>query len=151
MLHEIKVEGELQDFINVLTVLEQYSEVKEIRAYSDGLPEGLGERKFTKLSDGVTKRRYVIAEVYMMNGKRFSIIEVEREHRSLSTLILTSCSNHDWSVIYNQLLVNLVNASGTWQSKSLKYIETKGINIVKAKHSSKGIQHMAGILLGKFS
>lgn len=151
MLHEIKAEGELQDFINVLKVLEQYSEVKEIRAYSDVLPEGLGERKFTKLSDGVTKRRYVIAEVYMMNGKLFNIIEVEREHRSLSTLILYSPSKQDWGAISNHLLVNLVNASGTWASKSLSYFETQGIKMGKAKHSSKGIQHRAGILLGKFS
>lgn len=28
MLHEIKAQGELQDFINVLKVLEQYPEVK---------------------------------------------------------------------------------------------------------------------------
>lgn len=150
MLHEVKAQGELQDFVNVLKILEQYPEVKAIRAFTDVLPEGLGERKFTKLNDGVTKRNYVIAEVYLMNGGRFNIIEVEREHRSLSTIILSSLFNQDWGNIYNQLLLNLVNASGTWQSKSLKYVETIGINIVKAKHSNKGIRHMAGILLGKF-
>ena len=42
MLHEIKAQGELQDFINVLKVLEQYPEVKAIRAFTDVLPEGLG-------------------------------------------------------------------------------------------------------------
>lgn len=35
----------------------------------DVLPDGLGERKFTKLEDVITKRRYVIAEVFMANGK----------------------------------------------------------------------------------
>lgn len=150
MLHEIQAQGELQDFINVLKILEQYSEVKAIRAFMDVLPEGLGERKFTKLSDGVTKRRYVIAEVYLMNGGRFNIIEVEREHRSLSTLILSSPTKQDWSTIYNHLLMKLVNASGTWASKSLAYFETQGINIAKAKHSSKGIRNWAGILFGKF-
>lgn len=149
MLYEIKAQGELQDFINVLRVLEQYPEVKAIRAFIDVLPAGLGERKFTKLSDGVTKRRYVIAEVYMANNKRFNIIEVEREYRSLSTLILYSHNKQDWTTISNRLLVNLVNASGTWASKSLGYFENKGIKIVKAKHSSKGIQHRAAILLSK--
>ncbi len=149
MLHEIQAQGELQDFINVLKILEQFSEVKAIRAFMDVLPEGLGERKFTKLSDGVTKRRYVIAEVFMMNGGRYNIIEVEREHRSLSTLILSSPSKQDWSTIYNQLLSNVVNASGTWARKSLEYFEAQGINITKAKHSRKGIQHWARIFLGK--
>lgn len=150
MLHEIQAQGELQDFINVLKILEQYPEVKAIRAFIDVLPEGLGERKFTKLSDGVTKRRYVIAEVYMKHGGRFNIIEVEREFRSISTLILSAYSNQDWSAIYNQLLIKLVNASGKWVRKSLAYFETQGINIAKAKHSSKGVRHRAGILLGKF-
>ncbi|WP_106495385.1 Tn7-like element transposition protein TnsE [Lentibacillus sp. Marseille-P4043] len=151
MLHEIKAQGELQDFINVLKVLEQYPEVKVIRAFTDVLPEGLGERKFTKLSDGVTKRRYVIAEVYMTRGGRFNVIEVERENRSLSTLILSFPSKQDWNTIYHNLLINLVNASGTWTSKSLAYLESQGIKIIKAKHSSKGIQHRAAILLSKFS
>lgn len=150
MLHEIKAQGELQDFVNVLKVLEQYPEIKAIRAFTDVLPEGLGGRKFTKLSDGVTKRHYVIAEVYMMNGELFNIIEVEREHRSLSTLILYSPSKQDWGTIINYLLVNLVNDSGTWTGKSLSYFKTQGIKIEKAKHSSKGIRHRAGILLGKF-
>ncbi|GAB2541405.1 Tn7-like element transposition protein TnsE [Gracilibacillus alcaliphilus] len=150
MLHEIQAQGELQDFINVLKILEQDSEVKAIRAFMDVLPEGLGERKFTKLSDGVTKRRYVIAEVFMVNGGRFNIIEVEREHRSLSTLILSSYSNQDWSSTYNQILIKLVNASGTWTRKSLAYFESVGINITKAKHSSNGIRNWARILLGKF-
>ncbi|WP_231120728.1 hypothetical protein [Bacillus safensis] len=62
MLHEIQAQGELQDFINVLKVMEQHPKVQVIRAFTDVLPEGIGERKFIKLSDGVTKRRYVIAK-----------------------------------------------------------------------------------------
>lgn len=77
-LHEIRAQGELQDFINVLKLLEKYPEVKAIGAFLNVLPEGIGKRKFTKLSDGVTKRRYVIAEVFMMNGRRFNIIGVAR-------------------------------------------------------------------------
>ncbi|MDY0407121.1 hypothetical protein P5G51_018865 [Virgibacillus sp. 179-BFC.A HS] len=80
MLHEIQVQGELQDFINVLKVLEQYPEVKAIRQFIDVLPYVPRERKFTKLNDGITKRRYVIAEVYMRHGEHFNIIEVEREN-----------------------------------------------------------------------
>ncbi|ASC51679.1 MULTISPECIES: Tn7-like element transposition protein TnsE [Staphylococcus] len=149
MLHEIKAQGEIQDFINVLKVLEQYPEVKAIRAFTDVLPESVGHRKYTKLSDGITKRSYIIAEVYMMNGNHFNIIEVERERRSLSTLILSSSSKQNWSAICNYILLNLVNASGNWTRKSLNSINTKGIKIEKTKHSSKGVQHRAGILLGK--
>jgi hypothetical protein len=44
-----------------------------------------------------------------------------------------------------------VNDSGTWTSKSLKSIEGQGITVVKAKHSSKGVQHKAEVLLNKLS
>ncbi|WP_282155955.1 Tn7-like element transposition protein TnsE [Cytobacillus gottheilii] len=149
MLSEIQVQGELQDFINVLRIMEQYPEVSAIRAFIDVLPEGIGDRRFTKLSDNITKRRYVIAEVYMISGKKFNIIEVEREDRSLAMLILSSLAINDWKSIYDRLLVNLVNDSGTWTSKSLKSIEESRVTVMKAKHSSKGVKHKAEILLNK--
>ncbi|WP_017473127.1 Tn7-like element transposition protein TnsE [Amphibacillus jilinensis] len=149
MLNEIQAQGELQDFINVLKVMEQFPEVKMIRAFTDTLPEGLGERRFTKLSDNFTKRQYVIAEVMVWNGQSFNIIEVQRENRSLSMLILTSPIIQDWKSIINQLLVNLVNDSGTWSRKSLENIETKEVNVTKSKHSSKGVFHRAEALFNK--
>ncbi|WP_242479904.1 Tn7-like element transposition protein TnsE [Bacillus cereus group sp. N21] len=97
----------------------------------------------------VTKRRYVIAQIYLGNGKQFNIIEIERENRSLSMLILSSLVTREWKTIYDRLLINLVNDSGTWTSKSLKSIEDQGITVVKAKHSSKGVQHRAEVLLNK--
>ncbi len=74
---------------------------------------------------------------------------MEREHRSLSTLILASPYSQDWITIYTHLLLGLVDASGTWTSKSLAYFEAQGINIAKAKRSSKGIRRRTGALLGK--
>lgn len=65
----------------------------------DVLPDGHGERRFTKLSDNITKRRYVIAQIYLGNGKQYNIIEVERENRSLSMLILTSRENREWKTL----------------------------------------------------
>ncbi len=149
MLHEIQAQGELQDFINILKALEQYPIIGTIQLTMDLLPDGHGERRFTRLSDNVTKRRYVIAEIYMGNGKQFNIIEIERENRSLSMLILSSPITCDWRPIYDQLLINLVNDSGTWTSKSLRSIEGQGITVLKAKHSSKGVQHRAEVILNK--
>lgn len=149
MLYEIQAQGELQDFINVLKLLEQYPQVKVIRAFMNVLPEGSGERKFTKLSDGVTKRRYVIAEIFLMNGKQYNIVEKERGNRSLSMLILSTSTIHNLNSIFNCLLVNLVNDNGTWTSKTLNIIENYGVIVMKAKHSSKGVRHRSEILLSK--
>jgi hypothetical protein len=151
MLHEIQAQGELQGFINVLKALEQYPIIGTIQVVMDVLPDGHGERRFTKLSDNITKRRYVIAQIYLGNGKQYNMIEIEREKRSLSMLILSSHVPREWQTIYDRLLINLVNESGTWTSKSLKSIEGQGITVVKAKHSSKGVQHRAEVLLNKLS
>lgn len=148
-LYEIQTQGELQDFINVLKILEQYPLVSSIRVIIDVLPEGNGERKFIYLNDGVTRRKNVIAEVYLTSGKRFNIIEVERESHSLSTLILSSSLIENLQPIYKRILVNLVNDSGTWTSKSMRRIEERGVTIVKTKHSNKGIKHRAQVLLNK--
>ncbi len=75
--------------------------------------------------------------------------EIERENRSLSMLILSSLVTREWKTTYERLLINLVNDSGTWTSKSLKSIESQGITVVKAKHGSKGVQHRAEVLLNK--
>ncbi|MFE6707165.1 Tn7-like element transposition protein TnsE [Bacillus thuringiensis] len=151
MLHEIQAQGELQDFINVLKALEQYPIVGTIQVIMDVLPDVHGEHRFTKLSDNITKRRYVIAQIYLGNGKQYNIIEIELENRSLSTLILSSLVTREWKVIYDRLLVNLVNDSGKWTSKSLKSLEGQDIKLVKAKHSSKGVQHRAEVLSNKLS
>ncbi|WP_335870914.1 Tn7-like element transposition protein TnsE [Bacillus sp. 2205SS5-2] len=149
MLHEIQAQGELQDFINVLKVLERYPIIGAIQVIMDVLPDSHGERRFTKLSDNITKRRYVIAQIYLGNGKQYNIIEIERQNRSLSMLIISSSITCEWKAIYDRLLVNLVNDCGTWTSKSLKSLEDQGITLVKAKHSSKGVQHRAEVLLNK--
>ncbi|WP_394231027.1 Tn7-like element transposition protein TnsE [Bacillus thuringiensis] len=149
MLHEIQAQGELQDFINVLKIMEQSPQVREIRVVIDVLPNGIGERKFTKLSDGITKRCYVIADILLINNQQFKIIEVEREGRSLSMLILSSLKLYNWEPIYNQLFTNLINDGGTWTSNLLKSLKIQGVQVKKAKHSSKGIQHRAEFLIQK--
>src|SRR5699024_12740867 len=107
--------------------------------FTDVLTEGLGERKFTKLRDGITKRSYVVAEIHMMNSNRFKIIEVERERRPLSTIILSSNFEQNWSSIYNYFLVGLVNASGSWNIVFLMYLTNRLINIANLKITRKNI------------
>lgn len=72
--------------------------------------------------------------------------EIERENRSLSMLILSSFEIREWKTIHDRLLINLVNDSRTWTSKLLKSIEGQCITVVKAKRSSKWIQHRMGVL-----
>lgn len=91
----------------------------------------------------------LLPKFYMMSGNQFNIIEVERENRSLSTIILSSNTINSRTTIYNSLLVNLINDSGAWTNKSLTYLENLGVVVLKAKHSTKETQHRAEGLLTK--
>lgn len=73
-------------------------------------------------------------------------MEIERENRSLSMLILSSSTIHNWHPLYNKFLVNLINDNGTWTSKTLNVIENQGVIVIKAKHSSIDIRHRSEIL-----
>ncbi|WP_303868675.1 Tn7-like element transposition protein TnsE [Acetobacterium wieringae] len=147
--NEAESHNELDDFIRILRILEQQPQIKKIKIVLDNLPIDLRERKFSKLNDGFTNRRYLIAKIIMIDNRQFNIIEIERETYSLSTLILFSLSVNEWDKIYQALLLNLVNDSGTWKSKSLDKFRNLGISIIKAKHMGKGARHGAEMLLKK--
>ncbi|WP_276916566.1 Tn7-like element transposition protein TnsE [Aneurinibacillus aneurinilyticus] len=139
-LEDILVRGELQEFVNILKIMEQRDSVRSIQIIIDNLPEGLGERKFARLSDGITRRKYIVAKVDLDDGRYCNVVEIEREGKSLSTLILSSNQSIDWNKTLGSLLTNLVNDSGVWSSKSIKRIENKGIMFKKAKHVRRSIR-----------
>ncbi|MED1662774.1 Tn7-like element transposition protein TnsE [Brevibacillus laterosporus] len=133
-LYEIKVQGELNEFIRTLEFLEREQGIKSVRAHVDILPDIGGERRFKYLNDGVTRRRYVWAEVILQNGKLVNVVEVERELFSLSTLFIYSEHHSDYRSVIQKLLSNLIHDHGSWLSKSLNSVRDMKIHISKLKH-----------------
>ncbi|MFA2811722.1 Tn7-like element transposition protein TnsE [Bacillus mycoides] len=148
-LYEIKAQGELLDFINVLKVLEGYLEVKTIKVATGVLPIGNEKRKFSYLDDGITNRKYIVASVELFNRRQYKVLEIERESRSLSMLILSSTISVEWSSIIQNILSGLVDKSGAWARELIMEIESEDIIVKKAKHSKKSITHKAKLLLEK--
>ena len=138
-LESVTVKGELQQFIELLKLLEKRSEVIHVTIIKGVLPEGLKERKYSKLSDGITQRKYIIGKLLLNDGREFSLIEIEREDKSLSMLMLQSYENVNWKKIYSSLLLGLVNESGKWSNKVLGEIEKRGIIITRVRHLNKNI------------
>lgn len=133
-LHEIKVQGELDEFIWTLRFLEIERGVKSVHVHLDVLPDVGGERRFKYLSDGVTRRRYAWAEVRLQNGKLVNVLEVERELYSLSTLFVYSEHISDYRSVIQKLLSNLVYDHGSWLSVSLNSVRDMGVQLSKLKH-----------------
>ncbi|WP_406878756.1 Tn7-like element transposition protein TnsE [Bacillus cereus] len=96
------------DFINVLKVLENYSEVQSIKVTTGVLPTGSEKRTFSYFDDGITKRKYIVASIELSNGRQYKVLEIERENRSLSMLILSSTSNVEWLSLLNKGTVFLI-------------------------------------------
>lgn len=86
-LYDIQVQGELGEFIKVLKVLENYPQVQSINVIQGSLKEFSDTKRFVYLNDGVTERKYVIAEIQLFLGEEVSAIEIEREDKAISTLI----------------------------------------------------------------
>ncbi|MGN4437704.1 Tn7-like element transposition protein TnsE [Bacillus cereus group sp. MYBK69-1] len=148
-LYEIQAQGELLDFINVLKVLEGYPEVKTIKVTTGVLPTGSEKRKFSYLDDGITNRKYIVASIELFNGRQYKVLEIERESRSLSMLILSSQISVEWISVIQNILLGLVDKSGAWAKELIMEIEREGIVVNKAKHSRKSIIHKAKLLFEK--
>ena len=104
--------------------------IKGIEIKIVNLPLG---RKISYLSDGVTRRRCLIAIIHM-NNCEVCILEMEREYKSISTLLLISLKKIDFEKVCKLLLKELVFESGSWNNNYIDMLRKHGINIVRCKH-----------------
>lgn len=128
------VNGELKEFQEVLNYLRKMQGISNVVTEIILLPLG---RKFSLLSDGITRRKALIATV-VYYGKVIKIVEVEREKKSLSTLILKL----DREEVYldkkiKWLLKELIFEGGSWTSCILNNLEKENVKISKYKHLNK--------------
>lgn len=136
-INKIEAKGELEEFVEILRLLEKEPNVKLVKVIIGELPEGRKGKRFARLSDGVTRRKYAIGEIDMIDGNECSLIEVEREDRALSMLMLKANNNVNWNWVYSKLLIGLVDQSGNWSNKVLDKIRTMRVIILRAKHIKK--------------
>lgn len=111
-LYNVQQKGELEEFVEILKLLEKRNDVKSVEIIIGELPEGRKGKRFAKLDDGITKRKYGIGKIVIMDGREYSLIEIERETRSLSMLILKVNTYVNWNWVYSKVLIGLINESG---------------------------------------
>jgi hypothetical protein len=141
-----QVNGELKEFIDVLNKLKSMNVIKSVEINVVALPLG---RKFSYLNDGVTRRRCVIGKVVTLDGREHSLIEVEREGKSLSMLIIIGSEQVDWAWVYKNLLNGLVRASGKWSNNSINKIKIMGSEIYRCNHIRKNKNDTARHVISK--
>lgn len=130
------ISNELENFIANLKQLKKLNWIEKVNIKVVNLPFG---RKFSYLRDGINRRRCVIAEVIKSNGDIFGIIEVEREEKTLSILIIKTESNKDLNFACNMLLNSLIYESGKWSNKVIGILRQRNIFIERTKHVKKNL------------
>ncbi|MER2007752.1 MAG: Tn7-like element transposition protein TnsE [Psychrobacillus sp.] len=147
-LSDVQIAGELGEFIKVMKVLQDFPEVQSINIIQGSLKEFSSTKRFVYLSDGVTERKYVIAEITLFSNKMVSVIEVERENKALSTLVVRLNKVFNNENYYRLILGRLIDNSGTWDKYSLSYQKNIYITV---KHGRKAPKHLAKRLIEKVS
>ncbi|MCT4605733.1 MAG: Tn7-like element transposition protein TnsE [Marinisporobacter sp.] len=135
-VEDISIKGELEEFIKVMKLLKNKPNIKDVQLMIKDLPEGKKGKKFSKLHDGEIKRQYVVGKIIMSSGKEVNLLEVEREDRSLSILLLYAVKAINWANVYLKVTIDLVNNNGTWDSQGLKKLEGKGVFSNRIRHKS---------------
>ncbi|MFL0164763.1 Tn7-like element transposition protein TnsE [Candidatus Clostridium helianthi] len=131
-LDETIIPVELNEFVYNLRELEKLDWIEKVDMRIVMLPLG---RKFSYLSNGIDRRKCLIIEILKTNGDAFGIIEVQREVKLISTLILSLTSRKKFKVIFRELLNGLVQESGKWSNKILANLEKENIMIYRKNHS----------------
>ncbi|MGN2339003.1 Tn7-like element transposition protein TnsE [Clostridium cagae] len=137
---------EFNSFINVLEIIKNNENIELLEYYIVNLPLG---SKFSCLNYSVQRRKGIIARIMKYNKKEYILLEVERENRKLSTLLLDNNSNIKWRKICEEILIGLVKESGSWKNEILDYLKGKGVHNKRLKHVSKTNNKVAEYILKK--
>lgn len=130
---------EFKDLIYGLRELEKSDWVQKVDIRVVMLPLG---RKFSYLSNGTVRRKCLTAEIYKFKGEIFGIIEIERQDKLLSTLILKGKLKKELQLAYEELLIGLVRESGKWSMKAINNIKESGIAIYRNKHIDNSVNNI---------
>jgi len=140
-LSQIEQKGELQEFVEVLRLLEKRQAIKSVEIVIDYLKEGAKGKKFAKLKDGSTRRKFAIGKIITIDGRVSCLLEIEREGRSLSMVLLKTNISINWRKIHSIMLQGLVNESGKWSNRAWIILENKGIQVLRIRHLSESIYY----------
>jgi len=140
-----KFDGEFGEFILILKAMDKkYTDINTKITVGE-LPTG---KKFCKWDDGVTPRKYLIAEIRFNKKLPFYLIEIERLGKTLSTLLLLSLIGYDeawWDNVFDKVVTALVNNNGAWDIKVNDELELLGVRNERFHHThvSRTVPEMA--------
>lgn len=139
------ISGELREFIAVINKLKTMKDIKDIEIKIVRLPLG---RKFSFLSDGITRRKCLMVNVYS-SELIYTVLEIEREKKMLSIVLFRITSNRiSIDEVSSIILRGLINKSGSWDNDIFELL-SKDIIFKRIRHIKGSLQEKANELYKK--
>jgi len=95
-LENLDGQGELNEFIAIFKLIDKMDSVKSVNIVVGDIPKGKRGKGFSKLNDGITRRKYAAGAIVLADNREVLLLDVEREDKALSILLLYSMINVDW-------------------------------------------------------
>ncbi|MFU8648183.1 Tn7-like element transposition protein TnsE [Lysinibacillus sp. RSDA_15] len=147
-LIDVQIDGELGEFIKVMRVLQDFPEVQSISIIQGSLKEFSDTKRFVYLSDGVTERKYVVAEINTSSVLEVISIEIERENKAIATLVCFFKNYKDKQGTIKKILIGLINGNGVWRKN---IIDLNTITFLTLRHGKRHPEHRANLLWKKIN
>ncbi|MBB5335733.1 Tn7-like element transposition protein TnsE [Pectinatus brassicae] len=117
------LDDDFADIQAVLQLMGKRSKTDSITQYIGVLNNHWRYRSICTLDDGVTPRKYLIGKIKTQNNTNAIIIEIQRQHLSISTLMCISKQLLNWDKICHNIIKKFIINSGTWpQLEKINYL-----------------------------
>ncbi len=105
---------------------------------------------FRYLCDGITERCYFAGKITFKDGKEAVVLELEREKRKISMLILISNNKCEWDGVIHEIMRCTVEESGKWPTEILNSLcNSFLLRIDRCKHTNIDSEQLAKKILHK--
>ncbi|WP_418626522.1 Tn7-like element transposition protein TnsE [Anaerosinus sp.] len=132
-----KLKGDFADIYAILSLMEDRKEVASIKYHVGRLEDHFKFRAICTLADKITPRKYLVGMILLKNGKQASVIEIQKDGISLTTLMLISSNDQKWKLICHKILKGLIEKSGSWTDVENEFDK---LEVHRFKHTSAEIK-----------
>ncbi len=135
---------------SALSVLQGEEGIIKVESYLAELSLHADTGLFRYLNDGVTGRCYFAAKIIFKDGKQAVLLDLQRENRNISMLMLISKNGCEWGGFIHEIIKYMVEGSGKWPSDTLYSLRNSFfLNIDRFNHTNIGYERLAKKILSK--
>lgn len=115
----VQNDSSFPDISNALQLLKGEESIIEVESYSAKLSLHADTGLFRFLDDRISERYYFAGKIKFKDGKEAIMIDLQREKRNISMLMLIAKCPSEWEGIIHEIIKNMIEKSGKWPTHTL--------------------------------